>query len=88
MAQDYKLCPNCKNALDKNENKCPYCRQQILWLDLPNWKDFIINNLWNLKKSTDKKKTSGCGIFILIIIAIQIIWVVLWFITEIISSIF
>ena len=29
MAKDYKLCPNCNNALDLNENKCPYCGQQI-----------------------------------------------------------
>ena len=96
MAKDYKLCPNCNNALDLNENKFSYCGQQIIWLDLSNWleklsnwNDIIKNIKWDIEKSINgKKKTSWCVIFIIFFIAIQLIGGVFWFIFEIISSLF
>lgn len=96
MAKDYKLCPNCNNALDLNANKCPYCGQQIIWLDLSkwledlsNWNDIIKNIKWDIKKSINgNKKTSWCLIFIVFFIVIQLIGSIFWFIFEIISSLF
>ena len=96
MAKDYKLCPNCNNALDLNANKCPYCGQQIIWLDLSkwledlsNWNDIIKNIKWDIEKSINgKKKTSWCLIFIIFFIVIQLIGGIFWFIFEIISSLF
>jgi len=96
MAKDYKLCPNCNNALDLNANKCPYCGQQIIWLDLPkwledlsNWNDIIKNIKWDIKKSINgNKKISWCLIFIVFFIVIQLIGGIFWFIFEIISSLF
>lgn len=55
MAKDYKLCPNCNNALDKDEIKCPYC-----------WNSIMFNNFWandtriEQKESTVKNKNSWC----------------------------
>jgi len=96
MAKDYKLCPYCDNALDLNTNKCPYCGQQIIWLDLSkwledlsNWNDIIKNIKWDIEKSINgKKKTSWCLIFIVFFIVIQLIGGIFWFIFEIISSLF
>jgi hypothetical protein len=96
MAKDYKLCPNCNNALDLNANKCPYCGQQIIWLDLSkwledlsNWNDIIKNIKWDIEKSINgNKKTSWCLIFIVFFIIIQLIGSIFWFIFEIISSLF
>ena len=96
MAKDYKLCPNCNNALDLNANKCPYCGQQIVWLDLSkwledlsNWNDIIKNIKWDIEKSINgKKKTSWCLILIVFFIVIQLIGGIFWFIFEIISSLF
>jgi hypothetical protein len=78
--------------LDLDASKCPYCGQQIIWLDSLNWLDLsgkneIIKNIkWNFEKSIGKKKTSWCGIFFIIFITIQIIWVILSIISQIISS--
>ena len=95
MSKDYKLCPNCNNALDLNANKCPYCGQQIIWLDLSNWlknlsnwNDIIKNIKWDIESINGKKKTSWCVFLIIFFIAIQLIGSVFWFIFEIISSLF
>lgn len=96
MAKDYKLCPNCNNALDLNANKCPYCGQQIIWLDLSkwledlsNWNDIIKNIKWDIEKSINgKKKTSWCMIIIIFFIVVQLIGGIFWFIFEMISSLF
>jgi RNA polymerase subunit RPABC4/transcription elongation factor Spt4 len=88
MAKDYKLCPNCNNALDLNANKCPYCGQQIIWLDLSKWKDWFVKVVENLGKSKDKKQTSGCAIIIIFFIAIQIIGAIFSLIFHVISSLF
>jgi len=94
MAKDYKLCPNCNNALDLNASKCPYCGQQIFWLDSINWlnlsnkSDIIKNIKWDIEKSMDKKGSKGCLIFFIFFVAIQLIGAIISFIAEIISSIF
>ena len=94
MAKDYKLCPNCNNALDLNTSKCPYCGQQIFWLDPLNWLDIsskneIIKNIkWDIEKSVGKKKTSWCVIFFIFFIAIQIIGAIISFISWIVAMLF
>ena len=55
MSNDYKLCPNCNNALDLNVDKCPYCGQQTYWLGLSKWKDWFVKVIENFDKSKNKK---------------------------------
>ena len=76
MAKDYKLCPNCNNALDNNVIQCPYC-----------WNNTFFGNTWTNNKieswesTVKQKKSSWCGgclwclfflIFILFMIFITI----------------
>ena len=86
MAKDYKLCPNCNNALDLNVSKCPYCGQQTYWLDLSRWRDVIKNN--NVDKSKDKGKSIGCVWIIIFFIGIQIIGAIFSFIFQLVTSLF
>jgi len=97
MSNNYKLCPNCNNALDLNINKCPYCGQQTFWFDVNNWTDWFDVNNWtdwfekvikNIEKSTNKKQTSGCSKIIIFFIIIQIIGAIFSLIFQVISSLF
>jgi RNA polymerase subunit RPABC4/transcription elongation factor Spt4 len=88
MSNNYKLCPNCNNALDLNVNKCPYCGQQTYWSDLSKWKDWFVKVIENLDKSKNKKQTSGCTMIIIFFIAIQIIGAIFSLIFQVISSLF
>ncbi len=85
MAKDYKLCPKCNNALDNKETKCPYCGENF-------WYKFSIGDESITNQRTSNKvtsaKTSGCMFIIIIFIAIQIIGVIISFISRMISSIF
>jgi len=85
MPNNYKLCPNCNNALDLNVSKCPYCGQQTFWIDLSKWADWFVKTVKNIEKSADKKQTSGCAKVIIIFIVIQIIGAVLSLIFQILS---
>ena len=70
MANDYKLCPKCGNALDNNVMQCPYCGES-LWINFWSWAS---NNSWFNKEklpSTEKKKSwcwCWCLIFIILIV--------------------
>ena len=86
MAGDYKLCPNCNNALDLSVSKCPYCGQQLFWLDLSWWNGWFVKIIKNIKQSDDKTQTSGCAKIIICIIVIQMLWAVLSLIFQILSS--
>ena len=85
MVQNYKLCQNCNNALDPNITKCPYCGE-VVWFDLSKGVDWFIRTVENTEKITDKKQTSGCAKFIIIFIVIQVIWMVLSLIFQVILS--
>jgi len=88
MSNNYKLCPNCNNALDLNVNKCPYCGQQTFWFDVNNWTDWFEKVIKNIEKSTNKKQTSGCSKIIIFFIIIQIIGAIFSLIFQVISSLF
>ena len=88
MSNNYKLCPNCNNALDLNINKCPYCGQQTFWFDVNNWTDWFEKVIKNIEKSTNKKQTSGCSKIIIFFIIIQIIGAIFSLIFQVISSLF
>lgn len=86
MSVDYKLCPKCNNALDKKETKCPYCGE-VTGVNFSIWNNpSIINN--STSNNSSNKRTSGCVIFFIFFIAIQIIGAVLSFISWILSSLF
>jgi hypothetical protein len=86
MSNNYKLCPNCSNALDLNVSKCPYCWQQIFWLDLSRWDGWFVKTVKDIERSADnKKQTSGCAKVIIIFIVIQIIGAVLSLIFQILA---
>ena len=85
MSNDYKLCPNCNNALDLNVSKCPYCGQQTFWLDLSKWVDWLVKIVGDIEKNTNKKQTSGCAKVIIFFVVIQIIGAVLSIIFQILS---
>ena len=89
MAKDYKLCPNCNNALDLNVSKCPYCGHQIFWFDLSKWwTEWFENIIKTIEKPSGKKQTSGCAKVIIFFIAIQIIGAIFSLIFQVISSLF
>jgi len=50
MADNYKLCPKCKNALDNNVAECPYCGELLLIFS----KSYI-------KKDTKSTGTKWCS---------------------------
>lgn len=87
MAQDYKLCPKCNNALDNNVVQCPYCGEKM-WLSF--WAD---NNSWfnkNKLPSTEKKKSWWCWcwcLFLIIFFILPLIWGFISSLGESISSI-
>ena len=72
MAEGYKLCPKCSNALDSNVMQCPYCGEK-LWITFWSW---VGDNSWfdkNKLPSTEKKKSwcwCWCWCFFLFIFII------------------
>lgn len=72
MAEGYKLCPKCSNALDSNVMQCPYCGEK-LWIGFWSW---VGDNSWfdkNKLPSTEKKKSwcwCWCWCFFLFIFII------------------
>ena len=72
MAEGYKLCPKCSNALDSNVMQCPYCGEK-LWISFWSW---VGDNSWfdkNKLPSTEKKKSwcwCWCWCFFLFIFII------------------
>ena len=74
MAEDYKLCPKCGNALDNNVMQCPYCGETLRI----NFSAWASNNSWFSKEkspSTEKKKSwCWCGCLFFIFLIFSIVW--------------
>lgn len=83
MANDYKLCPKCNNALDNNAMQCPYCWEK-LWIMF--WPNNYSQNSQILNSQT--KHSKWCLIFFIIFFLLPFVWGVISFILWIISSIF
>lgn len=82
MADNYKLCPKCNNALDLNVTSCPYC-----------WESMWISFWWNQikqgkRQNVETKKAVRLVRFIVILFVLPIITSVITFIIWLISEIF
>jgi uncharacterized membrane protein YvbJ len=84
MAEGYKLCPKCNNALDNNVMQCPYCGENL-------WVNFWYNEYsQNTKILTGQAKNSSkwCLILFMIFFVLPFIWSIISFMFGIISSFF